>query len=135
MAGLHIINSNNFTFEATIDSVDGAEGEGNVGSLEGQQPIEIIIEDSDLVTFQDMRVESNNGERSPCCLAIIGSSNHHRGRNVLYVHDQLFLWQMAHVVSPREVTPTAAYKWCGHRWKLQETATAYQCYELGAGWG
>lgn len=62
VAGLHITGTNNFTFEATTSGADGAEGEGNVGSLDGQQPIEVIIEDSSLVTFQDMRVESANGE-------------------------------------------------------------------------
>ncbi|CAM9933566.1 unnamed protein product [Pylaiella littoralis] len=59
VAGLHIMNSNNFTFEATIAS-EGSVGAGNVGSLDGQQPIEIIIENSSLVTFQDMRVQSVN---------------------------------------------------------------------------
>ncbi|CAN0452754.1 unnamed protein product [Pylaiella littoralis] len=59
VAGLHIMNSNNFTFEATIDS-DGSVGDGNVGSLDGQQPIEIIIENSVLLKFQDMRVQSVN---------------------------------------------------------------------------
>ncbi|CAM9225071.1 unnamed protein product [Ectocarpus fasciculatus] len=60
VAGLHIMGSNNFTFEATIDDYEGAEGEGNVGSLDGQQPIEVIVEGSSLVTFQDMKVTSVN---------------------------------------------------------------------------
>ncbi|CAM9674797.1 unnamed protein product [Sphacelaria rigidula] len=63
VAGIHIIGSTNFTFEATITSEDDQpfpEGEGNVGSLDGQQPIEIIIESSSLVTFQDMKVTSSN---------------------------------------------------------------------------
>ena len=67
VAGIHIIGSNNFTFEATIVGDDCVyvcelEGEGNVGSLDGQQPIEIIIESSSLVTFQDMKVQSFNGQ-------------------------------------------------------------------------
>ena len=68
VAGMHIMRSNNFTFEATIgdecygDPCTLGEGEGNVGSLDGQQPIEVIVEDSTLVTFQDMRVRSVNGE-------------------------------------------------------------------------
>ncbi|CAM9160433.1 unnamed protein product [Ectocarpus sp. 4 AP-2014] len=60
VAGLHIMGSNNFTFEATIDSEEGSEGEGNVGSVDGQQPIEVIVEASSLVKFQDMRVQSVN---------------------------------------------------------------------------
>jgi len=68
VAGIHITGSNNFTFEATIgDECYGTpcelpEGEGNVGSVGGQQPIEVIVESSTLVTFQDMRVQSANGE-------------------------------------------------------------------------
>lgn len=63
------MNTHNFTFEATIG--DGAaEGEGNVGSIDGQQPIEVIIENSSLVAFQDMSVESVNGE---CSLAACAS--------------------------------------------------------------
>lgn len=55
--------SNNFTFEATVEAI-GDEGEGNVGSLDGHEPIEIIIEDSSLLKFQDMRVQSLNGEKT-----------------------------------------------------------------------
>lgn len=61
VAGIHISGSTNFTFEATIGE-DVTEGEGNVGSLDGQQPIEVKVEGSSLVTFQDMKVTSNNGE-------------------------------------------------------------------------
>lgn len=63
IAGIHIMGSNNFTFEATISNDDDdffPEGQGNVGSLDGQQPIEVIVESSSLVTFQDMKVTSNN---------------------------------------------------------------------------
>lgn len=60
MAGIHLLGSSNFTFEATIDS--RSEGEGNVGSLDGRQPVEVIVESSSLVTFQDMKVTSDNGE-------------------------------------------------------------------------
>lgn len=61
------MGSNNFTFEATIgDECFGLncplEGEGRVGSLDGQQPIEVIVESSTLVKFQDMKVISTNGE-------------------------------------------------------------------------
>eukprot|EP00903_Cladosiphon_okamuranus_P018639 g17154.t1 len=66
VAGIHVMGSNNFTFEATIadecwptdDCV--IEGEGNVGSVDGQQPIEVIIEDSTDVKFTDTRVQSAN---------------------------------------------------------------------------
>lgn len=78
VAGIHIMGSQNFTFEATIAYQSNIysgdfteEGEGNVGSLDGQQPIEVIIEDSNLVTFNDMKVQSTNGENCgvPCSLA------------------------------------------------------------------
>lgn len=63
VAGLHITGSYNVTFEATIDNSEEVFlGEGNVGRLNGQQPIEIIIESSTLVIFNDMRVTSSNGE-------------------------------------------------------------------------
>lgn len=62
VAGIRLMGSTNFTFEATIGSEE-AEGEGNVGSLEGQQPIEVIIQSTSLAKFTDMRVESPNGER------------------------------------------------------------------------
>ncbi|CAM9345645.1 unnamed protein product [Scytosiphon promiscuus] len=65
VAGIHITGSNNFTFEATIASECWGddcviEGEGSVGSLDGQQPIEVIVESSTLVKFDDMKVESVN---------------------------------------------------------------------------
>lgn len=59
VAGIHISGSNNFTFEATIGS-SYPEGEGLVGSIDGQQPIEVIVESSSLVTFQDMKISSDN---------------------------------------------------------------------------
>lgn len=62
VAGIHISGSNNFTFEATIGS-SYPEGEGLVGSIDGQQPIEVIVESSSLVTFQDMKISSDNGEQ------------------------------------------------------------------------
>ena len=55
------MGSTNFTFEATIDSSND-EGEGYVGSLDEQQPIEVIIDSSNGVTFQDVSVKSTNGE-------------------------------------------------------------------------
>ena len=58
--------SNNFTFEATTSGY--TEGEGNVGSLDGQQPIEIIIETSTDIKFEDMKVQSVNGRSSACVL-------------------------------------------------------------------
>ena len=61
VAGLHVSGSNNFTFEATFDGYED-NSIGNVGSLDGQQPIEVIIESSNLVKFTDMRVQSANGE-------------------------------------------------------------------------
>ncbi|CAM9670164.1 unnamed protein product [Ascophyllum nodosum] len=59
VAGISIMGSTNFTFEATIDSSND-EGEGYVGSLDGQQPIEVIIDSSNGVTFQDVSVKSTN---------------------------------------------------------------------------
>ncbi|CBJ31644.1 hypothetical protein Esi_0270_0027 [Ectocarpus siliculosus] len=38
----------------------GPEGAGNVGSVDGQQPIEVIVESSSLVKFQDKPVQSVN---------------------------------------------------------------------------
>lgn len=61
VAGIQISGSNNFTFEATIGD-ENAEGEGYVGSLDGQQPIEVVVDSSSLVTFQDMKVTSGNGK-------------------------------------------------------------------------
>lgn len=62
VAGIQITGSNNFTFDATIGE-ESLSGEGNVGTVDGQQPIEVIIEGSSLVTFNDLRVQSSNGER------------------------------------------------------------------------
>ena len=64
---MHIIGSNNFTFDATVDpesTVESPVGEGNVGTTDGQQPIEIIIEGSALLTFNDLRVRSSNGMKA-----------------------------------------------------------------------
>lgn len=60
VAGMHIIGSNNFTFDATIGP-ESTVGQGNVGTTDGQQPIEVIIEGSSLLTFNDLRVQSSNG--------------------------------------------------------------------------
>ena len=60
-AGIHITGSTNFTFEATIGGGND-EGEGYVGSLDGQQPIEVIIECSKNIIFQDMSARSANSE-------------------------------------------------------------------------
>lgn len=61
--GIHISGTNNFTFEATFGD-DSSEGSGYVGSIDGQQPIEVIIENSSLITFNNMSVRSTNGEPS-----------------------------------------------------------------------
>lgn len=61
VAGIHIMGTNNFTFDATIGE-ESTVGEGNVGNLDGQQPIDVIIESSTLVTFNDLRVQSSNGK-------------------------------------------------------------------------
>lgn len=61
MAGLHIVSSNNVTFEAQLNS-DKDDAQGNVGSPDGQQPIDLIVESSTLVTFSNMIVSSVNGE-------------------------------------------------------------------------
>lgn len=86
VAGIHIMGTTNFTFDATIGE-ESSSGEGNVGTMDGQQPIEVIIEDSTLVTFNDLRVQSSNGKcrfrvdrfhthRTFCCAR---SSGHTRG--------------------------------------------------------
>ena len=64
VAAIRIVGSNNFTFEATFVNDDEffPEGEGYVGSTDGQQPIEVIVESSSLVTFDHMSVRSTNGE-------------------------------------------------------------------------
>lgn len=59
---MHITGSNNFTFEATVSGEEGVEGQALLGTLDGDQPIEVIIEGSSLVKFQDARVRSVNGE-------------------------------------------------------------------------
>lgn len=61
VAGIHITGSTNFTFDATIGP-ESTSGEGNVGSIDGQQPIEVVVEGSTLVTFNDLRVQSSNSE-------------------------------------------------------------------------
>ena len=60
---MHITGSNNFTFDATIGP-ESTTGQGNVGTTDGQQPIEIVIEGSSLLTFNDLRVQSSNGALS-----------------------------------------------------------------------
>lgn len=79
VAGIHIVGSNNFTFEATIAS-DSFVGSGRVGTLDGQQPIEVVIETSSLVHFQDMAVFSANGEFELCCDVSQLSRDTQRGR-------------------------------------------------------
>ncbi|CAM9688722.1 unnamed protein product [Scytosiphon promiscuus] len=59
VAGIHITGSNNVTFDAAMGP-ESTLGQGNVGSTSGQQPIEIIVESSTLVTFNDLRVSSSN---------------------------------------------------------------------------
>ena len=61
VAGIRISGSNNFTFEATFADYS-SEGAGFVGSTDDQQPIEVIVESSSLVTFHNMSVRSTNGE-------------------------------------------------------------------------
>eukprot|EP00752_Nemacystus_decipiens_P007213 g6456.t1 len=59
VAGIHIVGSNNFTFDATFDP-ESLLRDGNVGTTDGQQPIEVIVESSTMVTFNDLRVKSSN---------------------------------------------------------------------------
>lgn len=61
VASIHITGSNNFTCEGTIGD-EYPLGQGNVGDFTGPQPIDMIIDASSLVTFQDIRVSSTNGE-------------------------------------------------------------------------
>ena len=63
---MQITGSNNFNFDGTLGPEETV-GQGNVGTTDGQQPIEIIIESSALLTFNDMRVQSSNGARWSLC--------------------------------------------------------------------
>lgn len=56
-----IKGSKNVTFEATYDTF-ASTGEGNVGSLDGLQPLDVSVEGSTIVKFDHMRVTSSNGE-------------------------------------------------------------------------
>lgn len=62
VAGIHITASNNFTFEGPRGSDSGSAGQGFVGSSDGPQPLELIVESSSLVTFNDVYFLSANGE-------------------------------------------------------------------------
>eukprot|EP00903_Cladosiphon_okamuranus_P020463 g18782.t1 len=92
VAGIHIMGSNNFTFEATAENYED-EGEGNVGSLDGQQPIEIIIENSSLLKFEQMRVRSLNdpvmtiSESTAVSFTRCGFSNVETGTCVIQTDD------------------------------------------------
>lgn len=63
VAGIHIMASNNFTFEGPLSSESGPAGQAFVGSSDGPQPIEVIVESSSLVTFNDVYFLSANGKR------------------------------------------------------------------------
>ena len=92
MAGIHIVDTTDFTFEATFNRFL-EEGDGYVGSVDGQQPIEVIVESSQRVTFQDMDVRSANGENifsEPIEIAHKAQSIPNRGehKNILNVQNQ-----------------------------------------------
>lgn len=62
VAGIHIMASNNFTFVGPRSSESGDAGQAFVGSNDGPQPIEVIVESSTLVTFNDVYILSANGK-------------------------------------------------------------------------
>ena len=65
MAGVRIAGSNNFTLAATLDEGSNfREGEmnGNVGSLDGPQPIDVVVDTSTDVKFIKTQFNSVNGE-------------------------------------------------------------------------
>ena len=69
------------------------KGDGYVGSVDGQQPIEVIVESSQRVTFQDMDVRSANGENifsEPIEIGHKAQSIPNRGehKNILNVQNQ-----------------------------------------------
>lgn len=65
VAGIHIMASNNFTYEGPVNFESGDAGQGFVGSSsDGPQPIELIVESSTLVTFNDVYFLSANGKRN-----------------------------------------------------------------------
>eukprot|EP00903_Cladosiphon_okamuranus_P010017 g9499.t1 len=62
MAGIHIMASKKLTFVGPLSSNEesGSAGQGFVGSQDGPQPIELIMESSTLVTFNDVYFLSAN---------------------------------------------------------------------------
>lgn len=61
VAGIHLSSAYNFTFVAPRGSDSGDWGQGLVGSSDGAQPLDVLIESSSLVTFTDALFESANG--------------------------------------------------------------------------
>lgn len=78
VAGLVIRDTRNVTFEATYGS--GSDGDGQVGSLDGQQPIDLVIEGSTMLMFDHMNVPSSNGEIFDTLKQDVGGSQDLRGR-------------------------------------------------------
>ena len=64
VAGIHITASTNFTYEGPRSFESGSAGQGYVGSSDGPQPIELIVESSTLVTFNDVYFSSDNGKEN-----------------------------------------------------------------------
>ena len=65
VAGVRIAGSNNFTFAATLDEGSNfreQEENGNVGSLDGPQPIDVVVDTSTDVKFIKTQFNSVNGE-------------------------------------------------------------------------
>eukprot|EP00752_Nemacystus_decipiens_P013409 g11873.t1 len=61
VAGIRIMASNNFTFEGPRSTSEpGDAGQAYVGSSDGPQPIELIVESSTLVAFNDVYFFSAN---------------------------------------------------------------------------
>lgn len=63
VVGIHLFNSNNFTFVGPRGSDSGSTGQGFIGSTDGPQPLDVLLEGSSLVTFNDVLFQSVNGER------------------------------------------------------------------------
>lgn len=63
VVGVHLFNSNNFTFVGPRGSESGSTGQGFIGSTDGPQLLDVLLESSSLVTFNDVLFQSMNGER------------------------------------------------------------------------
>ncbi|CAM9345152.1 unnamed protein product [Pylaiella littoralis] len=60
VAGIHLSNVNNFTFVGPRGSDSQWVGQGFIGSDDGPQPLDVLIESSRIVTFNDVLFQSVN---------------------------------------------------------------------------